>query len=236
MGKRLSLLIIFVLTVLLASLSCRNRELGKSQADQAPGGNSPRKPGVTIEDLRKRRPVCGVPSNDRDTFLKRAGALDKQHFSDWMVALARLEATTESGTLFLKLPLKASLLFEGETIKEDVHKRLMKRLASLSPQQFADWVVRFYADLKLADDIPAWSIAVTVAAVDDLYDKSDQYDPQKAAKYLKRLRGLSMGHVLLWQEKVGRTYADDAVFMILLNDDFFQDDCFDEKAFNAVLK
>jgi len=191
---------------------------------------------VTLAELRHKLPLCGVPCTNRQLYLGRVDAVEKRHWDDWWIALAKVGAGVDTTEVFLQFPTNMSVLFNGGKYNENLHKRFAKRLRSMPEREFANWVK---ATVKiLSADTSIWSLALTLVAVDPLFDKADHYVPERAGKYLKRPQGLSIKHIALWVRKI-RVYGtipDDAALSIMLIDDFFDGDRFNEKVFNEVLR
>ena len=73
--------------------------------------------------------------------------------------------------------------------------------------------------------------------MDELYDESHRYVPERGTKYLSRLAGLTRGHVDLWVSRLSlfESIQDDAALSITLVDGFFEGDRFHERAFQTAM-
>ena len=201
---------------------------------------APAAPRITRAQLRRISPLCGLTCTIRTVYVARAKALPAKDFARWALALDKATgARTDRASLVHNFPRKMSILFDetgaAPTFRADLSHRLLRRLGSIPPDQLGKW--KSAVAYVLPGKAPDWSVPLTLAAADGLYDASDAYDPQKGAAYLRRFRGLAGRHVDLWTRTLGwETFADDAALSIILIDAFFPGGAFDAKGFEQALK
>lgn len=231
-----------LLLTLLAVTACAALPAGCQGNDvQAPVDEIEREeppPSPALIALRKRPPICGVPSvANRKMYVERMQTFTDKTMTAWRDAIYKVTGEAVSRKLLcFRLPIKMAVMYDGGKLKEKVRQRFVKRLNSIPRAEFGKWHQGVQS--AVGSRLFPWAVALTLAAVDPLYDQADTYDAKRAKKYLKRLDGLSKRHVGLWMKRI-RTYApipDDAAISITLNEGFFKDERFDEKAFNDALK
>jgi hypothetical protein len=142
--------------------------------------------------------------------------------------------TTPAQFLVL-LTERMSILYDGTKFRQDMSDKLLKRLASIKPEQFQRWKENF--DNILGGDINKVYIATTLIPVDKLFE-SDQYSDVRAVQYIQRLTHLSKDSVKRWIGEIDRYRGTelDAALNIVLIDEFFDNNVFNAGAYDAMLK
>ncbi|MCK4602801.1 MAG: hypothetical protein KAU28_10070 [Phycisphaerae bacterium] len=212
-------------------------------ANKPPNGKSR----LTLAELRKKPPVCGVPimlwtpqnelvPGSLEEVKLRTGSMGRNAGQPWSTAMSNLLQDEFNKTRFAMIfPCKMSVLFDGGNFNPGLSQCFLRRLRTIPTGEFKKW--KEALDKVLHTDTDAGSIALTLVAVDRFYDKSDSYVPARAGKYVTRLGALSKRHIDLWvtRNPVYQSIQDDAALSIALTEEFFDGEQFDEETFQSVL-
>ena len=140
---------------------------------------------------------------------------------------------------------RMSLAFNGVKWNADRADELFQRAQSLPASEAKVWKATFEAvlkkhigqtDMTIDDGGPDWAVPLVLIPVDALYD-GQKYSPDRAKKYLARVKQLTADDISLWQDKVdqwGGTRLDAAMNISLL-DDFFDREKFQRDKFRAAI-
>lgn len=160
---------------------------------------------------------------------------------------------------------RMSVLFDGGDWNLKTASRLFKQLQSLTPAEVEAWKNAFEAlmketigqnDREVFDGGPSYAVPLVLISVDQLFD--DEIDELSsgttdlslasglppvsivqnlAVKYRKRLSQLAKQDIASWRSKVDRFGGTklDAAMNIILLDDYFVDETFQDGDFSATL-
>jgi len=200
------------------------------------------KPRITLGELRKRPKLGDFPYGGMGGYLKRmqtfgstevAGAWQKG-FAQLGINLVAFEIARDPG---FEQRLRG-LFDDKNNLKADLMQHYLKRLPTIPRKEFDTWFETLVAATG-GEGMPSqntWSIAYTLVAADPLYDTSDAYVPQKGQRYLARLKDVKPQNVRSFLKAYSnQSYSDQVAVSLIMVEEFFQGDRFDEKLFQEVM-
>ncbi len=218
----------------------------------------------TASDLGKIRPPGGVPlmfgapgheiSVDAvERARHRLEAVPPTDLEKWVVELQRIigkqlkeglpSARQVCRTDFV---IHMSLAFDGLKWNRTAADNLFRRARTLPASEAKVWKEAFelllkkkigQTDTSICDGGPEWAVPLVLIPVDALFE-GQKYNPDRAKKYLARMKQLTSDDVALWLDKVdafGGTRLDAAMNIILL-DDYFEKEKFQRDKFKAAIE
>ncbi|MBM4091983.1 MAG: hypothetical protein FJ276_21510 [Planctomycetes bacterium] len=203
---------------------------GSGQHSGTAGGGGGVAAQTTFDKLFAKSRLCGSATPSRQEFLGRAG----NPRNEVMAALERLAPGSGNvRDLFLGLPVKCDFLFQGTKLIKDAESRTLQRLNSMNPSILDQWQAALHA---VGVDAEAWTVAITLCVVDELFDPQDHYDRQQADRYRRRLAALSRDDVEACVKPLNNEREDEVAVAIVLVDEFFPNENFNREAMRASLR
>jgi len=217
----------------------------------------------TSSDLGKIRPPGGVPVmpagphpmsvEEGERLRQRLEAAPAEDLDKWVVELERITGKKLDGWLNKQgcrtdFVDRVSVAFDGLKWNAKRADNLFHRAQTLPASEAKVWKEAFEALLKkeightettictICDGGPEWAVPLVLIPVDALYE-GQKYSPDRAKKYLARMKQLTADDVALWLDKVdqwGGTRIDAAMNIILL-DDYFDKEKFQRDKFKAAI-
>jgi hypothetical protein len=135
-----------------------------------------------------------------------------------------------------------TVFFDGSRLRSDVYQLSLSRFKTTPKAELQKWFseVRRLTELDDTDHAKAM-LAWELTAIGKLHD-GENYIPQKAEKYLLRLRQLPQKSVDLWSGRLSAFHSSDktttqidSALSIILIDAFFSDEKFDPVKFGKIV-
>jgi hypothetical protein len=203
-----------------------------------PGKTTPKEPGQPPRqtDVRKMQPLSGPPV-DRGVALQRfSKVMPPDETKKWLVALGRVTGK-DNTTLFLQcistFGSKMGALYDGDKFKQDASAKMLKRLDSLSRDEYRLWLDAFNAVMGQACSDTA--VALQLLSMDQLFE-GDAYAAVRAKKYLDRMKQLKRAEIDRWCKEVP-AFKDgelDAALSITLLEQVYDAEKFNLAAFDRL--
>ena len=171
---------------------------------------------------------------------KRLEAAPAEDLDKWVAELERitdkkLDGWLETQGCRTEFVSRMSVAFDRLQWNAKAADILFQRAETMPPSEAKVWKKAFerllHEKIERAYDVP-----LVLIPVDALYE-GQKYSPDRAQKYLARLKQLTADDVSLWRDKVdefGGTRLDAAMNIILL-DDCFKKEQFQRDKFKAAI-
>ena len=203
----------------------------------------------TSNDLGKIRPPGGVPlicsggvitPESLDRTRQRLEDAPEEDLDQWVVELERITDKKLDGWLERQgcrtyFVTRVSVAFDGLKWNAKSADDLFKRAQTMPPSEAKVWMEAL--ETLLNQEIErAHTVPLVLIPVDALHE-GQKYSPERAKKYLARIKQLTADDVSLWRDEVdefGGTKLDAAMNITLL-DDYFDKEKFQRDKFKAAI-